>query len=106
MGVEASTLDAELVSRVVPGHDGIVHPAAQTGVPSSLADPCRDCEVNVIGTLNMLEASHLSKVERFVFASSNAPLGRQPPSATEAKAPLAISPYGASKLSGEAFCLD
>ena len=42
---------------------------------------------------------------RFVFASSNAPLGRQSPPATEDKAPLPISPYGASKLAGEAYCL-
>jgi UDP-glucose 4-epimerase len=44
-------------------------------------------------------------VRRFVFASSNAPLGRQSPPATEDKAPLPISPYGASKLAGEGYCL-
>lgn len=103
--VEGDILDAELVNRVVPGHDGVAHLAAQTGVPGSLADPRRDCEVNVIGTLNMLDACRQAGVERFVFASSNAPLGRQPPPATEDKAPLPISPYGASKLAGEAYCL-
>ena len=40
-----------------------------------------------------------------MFASSNAPLGRQVPPATEDKAPLPVSPYGASKLAGEAYCL-
>ena len=53
----------------------------------------------------MLEACREASIHRFVFASSNAPLGRQAPPATEDKAPLPISPYGASKLAGEGYCL-
>ncbi|MEM7118298.1 MAG: NAD-dependent epimerase/dehydratase family protein [Chloroflexota bacterium] len=79
--------------------------AAQTGVPGSLLDPHHDCRTNVIGTLNMLEACRLADVKRFVFASSNAPLGRQDPPAAEDKVALPISPYGASKLAGEGYCL-
>lgn len=108
--VEGDILDAALVNQAVRDHDGIVHLAAQTGVPGSLTNPRRDCEVNVIGTLNMLEAARAEqerqgKQMRFIFASSNAPLGKQPPPATEDKAPLPISPYGASKLAGEGYCL-
>ena len=103
--VEGDVLDADLLKSIVPGHDGVVHLAAQTGVPGSLTDPLQDCRVNVIGTLNMLETCRHAGTARFVFASSNAPLGRQPPPATEDKAPLPISPYGASKLAGEGYCL-
>jgi UDP-glucose 4-epimerase len=103
--VVGDILDADLVNQVVAGHDGVVHLAAQTGVPGSLENPRRDCEVNVLGTLNLLEASRHAGVKRFVFASSNAPLGRQAPPATEDKAPLPLSPYGASKLAGEGYCL-
>lgn len=103
--IKGNILDADLVNRVVPGHHGIVHLAAQTGVPGSLADPRTDCDVNVIGTLNMLEAARAFKIPRFLFASSNAPLGRQSPPASEDKVPRPISPYGASKLAGEAYCL-
>ena len=107
--VEGDILDAGLVEKLVGEADGIVHLAAQTGVPGSVEDPRRDCEINVIGTLNLLEAARLCKVKgrdiRFVFASSNAPLGRQDPPATEDKVPLPISPYGASKLAGEGYCL-
>src|SRR5919108_6125172 len=78
----------------VAGHDAVVHLAAQSGVPPSLKDPRRDCEVNVLGTLNLLEAARELGVGRFVFASSNAPLGRQPPPATEATVALPASPYG------------
>jgi UDP-glucose 4-epimerase len=111
-------LDQERVQHAVQDKDGVIHLAAQTGVPNSLRDPRIDCEVNVIGTLQLLEACRAEKQRletrangqrhrgpRFVFASSNAPLGRQPPPASEDKAPLPISPYGASKLAGEAYCL-
>jgi UDP-glucose 4-epimerase len=103
--IEGDILDTGIVEYSVSRMDGIVHLAAQTGVPGSLKDPYKDCEVNVLGTLNMLDAARLAGVKRFVFASSNAPLGRQEPPATEDKAPLPISPYGASKLAGEAYCL-
>ena len=103
--IEGDILDAETVARAVASVTGVVHLAAQTGVLPSLQNPQRDCEVNVVGTLNLLEACRHSGVRRFVFASSNAPLGRQTPPATEDKAPLPISPYGASKLAGEGYCL-
>ncbi len=103
--VEGDIRDRDKLAELVPGHEGVVHLAAQAGVPASLEDPHYDCELNVIGTLNILEASRLGGVKRFVFASSNAPLGKQPPPATEDKAPLPISPYGASKLAGEGYCL-
>ena len=103
--IEADILDIDAVGQAVQGHDAIVHLAAQTGVPGSIEDPRLDSEVNVGGTLNMLEAARAAGTKRFVFASSNAPLGKQEPPATEDKAPLPISPYGASKLAGEAYCL-
>ncbi len=108
--IKGDILNPETAARAVMDIDGVVHLAAQTGVPGSLADPGRDCAANIIGTLNLLEACRKvegsrPKVKRFVFASSNAPLGRQPPPASEDKAPLPISPYGASKLAGEGYCL-
>ncbi|MGD8817781.1 MAG: NAD-dependent epimerase/dehydratase family protein, partial [Acidobacteriota bacterium] len=100
----ADVRNSEQVFDAIAGHRTVVHLAAQTGVPGSLEDPRHDCDVNVTGTLNMLEACRNSGA-RFVFASSNAPLGRQKPPATEDKAPLPVSPYGASKLAGEGYCL-
>lgn len=117
--IEGDILDTALIRQAVPGHTGVIHLAAQTGVPGSLADPQRDCLINVTGTLNLLEVCRSvgthrrgrtgglagTQGPRFVFASSNAALGRQPPPASEDKAPLPISPYGASKLAGEGYCL-
>jgi UDP-glucose 4-epimerase len=111
-------LDRATVEQAVANKYGVVHLAGQTGVPGSLQDPKKDCEINVLGTLNILEACRAEKARtealadgvrgcgpRMIFASSNAPLGRQSPPAREDKAPLPISPYGASKLAGEAYCL-
>jgi len=114
--LQGDILDESLVRQAVAGKDGVVHLAAQTGVPGSLRDPKKDAEVNIFGTLQLLEAwraeaervaaeGPMPRAPRFVFASSNAPLGRQTPPAAEDKAPLPISPYGASKLAGEAYCL-
>jgi len=103
--IRGDILDRELVIQMVSLSHAVIHLAAQTGVPGSIESPIFDCKVNVMGTLNPLEAVRMHANCRLVFASSNAPLGRQSPPATEEKAPLPISPYGASKLAGEGYCL-
>lgn len=84
--------------------DVIVHLAANTGVSPSVEDPRHDCVTNVIGTLNYLEAARHNNVDRFILASSGAPLGEVEPPIHEEKAPHPKSPYGASKLAGEGYC--
>ena len=118
--VDGSILDLDLVSSLMEASYHVVHLAAQAGVPDSLVDPQHNFEINVRGTLNLLETARRQMDKstqvrdsgpwqpfrrKFVFASSNATLGRQGPPASEDKAPLPISPYGASKLAGEAYCL-
>lgn len=102
--IEADILDAESALAACRDADVIVHLAANTGVAPSVEDPRADCQANVIGTLNMLEAARHADVGRFVFASSGAPLGVQTPPLHEEMAPHPASPYGASKLAGEGYC--
>lgn len=97
--------DAAAVRGAVEGVDVVIHLAAQSGVMPSIKDPGKDFEVNTVGTLNMLTACRDAAVRRLVFASSNAALGEVPVPFEEAQAPHPISPYGASKLAGEAYCL-
>lgn len=97
-------LQGEKMDRALEGQQGIVHLAAQTGVIPSLQDPKKDAEVNITGTLNLLEAAVKHHIEAFVFASSAAPLGEQEPPMDETKIPRPLSPYGASKLAAEAYC--
>ena len=96
--------DDALARRAMAGVDVVVHLAANTGVGPSIADPRKDCLVNVIGTLNYLEACRANGVRRFVFASSGAPLGECEPPLHEELPAHPVSPYGASKLAGEAYC--
>lgn len=87
------------------GCDCIVHLAANTGVGPSVEDPRLDMETNVAGTFNVLEAAREHNVDKFIFASSGAPIGEllTPPIHEELPA-HPVSPYGASKLAGEGYC--
>lgn len=96
--------DHEAATVAGTGCDVIVHLAANTGVAPSVENPRLDCNKNVIGVLNMLESSRENKISRFVFASSGAPIGETDPPIHEEKVPHPVSPYGASKLAGEAYC--
>jgi UDP-glucose 4-epimerase len=105
--------DESLANIACQGVDCVIHLAANTGVIPSIEDPKTDCFTNVMGTLNYLEATRLSKegrgqraggVKKFVFASSGAPLGEQSPPIHEEMVAHPLSPYGASKLAGEAYC--
>lgn len=102
--VTGDVRDSDAVARAAQGCRYVVHLAAQSGVPASLADPLRDHDVNVRGTLNTLIAARDAGVAGFVLASSSAPLGDVDPPAHEGLVPRPKSPYGASKLAGEGYC--
>lgn len=102
--VEGDVREPDVVERVAKGAHIIVHLAANTGVFPSVQNPRFDCETNVFGVLNVLEACRARHVKRMVFASSGAPLGAQTPPLHEELAPHPASPYGASKLAGEGYC--
>lgn len=97
-------LDEALAHFVARGVDVIVHLAANTGVGPSVEDPRKDCVTNVVGTLNYLQAARSAGAKRFIFASSGAPVGECIPPIHEEVVPHPVSPYGASKLAGEAYC--
>ncbi|MGC8817573.1 MAG: GDP-mannose 4,6-dehydratase [Candidatus Hadarchaeum sp.] len=85
--------------------DAIFHLAAQSSVPKSTEDPCRDFEINVRGTINMLEHARREDVKAFIFASSSTVYGEAKILPTPEDHPLQpISNYGASKAAGEAYC--
>lgn len=102
--VTADILDGAAVNSACRDRDVVVHLAANTGVAPSIDNPRTDCFVNVVGTLNCLEAARHGAATRFVFASSGAPLGVVEPPMHEEKAARPCSPYGASKLAGEGYC--
>ena len=84
--------------------DVIIHLAANTGVPNSVADPVQDFRYNTLGTFTMLNSARSHGVKKFIFASSGAPTGNSEPPITEKAVVAPMSPYGASKLAGEGYC--
>ena len=102
--IEGDILDEGLAEKICQGADGVVHLAANTGVIPSIENPRMDCLVNVLGTFTYLDACRKRSVSRFVLASSGAPLGEKIPPIHEEMVARPISPYGASKLCGEAYC--
>lgn len=82
----------------------VIHLAAESGVEISIKKPLDTFKQNIVVTQNLLEASRLNKVERFLYASSSASVGEQKPPLNEKKLINPIHPYGAHKASGEALC--
>jgi UDP-glucose 4-epimerase len=82
----------------------VYHLAAQSSVTLSVTNPVRDCEVNVQGTLNLLEAARRCGAP-LVFSSTGGALygNRAPIPTTETFIPSPLAPYGASKWAAEAY---
>jgi len=102
--IEGDILDKEGVEKETKNHTAIIHLAAHTNVIDSLKNPADDFSINAVGTFNLLEAARKNHIKNFIYASSNAVVGEQEPPINEEKIPAPISPYGASKLAGEALC--
>jgi UDP-glucose 4-epimerase len=82
----------------------IFHLAAQASVVASVENPGRDCEVNVKGTLNVVEAAGRTETPVVFTSTGGALYGDEAPMPTgEDRIPAPLSPYGASKWAGEAY---
>lgn len=91
--------------KATKGIDFCLHQAALRSVPKSMKDPKEYNEVNINGTLNMLQASSRNKIKSFVFASSSSVYGDISTfPEKETFPPQPISPYALTKLCGEHYC--
>jgi UDP-glucose 4-epimerase len=97
--------DPEGIARALERVDTVVHLAAYGSVAESVDEPLENFDVNARGTVVLLRACVQAAVTRFVFASTGGALvGNARPPVDETTLPWPISPYGASKLCGEAYC--
>ena len=105
---ETDICDAENLRKVFAENefDTIVHLAALAGVRPSLLDPKLYTQVNVNGTLNLLELAKEFNVKQFVFGSSSSVYGinSKIPFSEDDKISQPISPYAATKAAGELLC--
>jgi UDP-glucose 4-epimerase len=103
--IEADIRDQDAMRRAAEGVDTVVHLAAFGSVVESVQDPLPNFDVNVRGTLVVLSTAAHAGVAKVVFASTGgAIMGNATPPVDEGTLPWPISPYGASKLCGEAYC--
>lgn len=105
--VQGDIRDKKLVDQLFKTHrfDIVNHHAAQMDVRKSVADPSFDAEVNVLGSLNLLEASRENSVKRFIFASTGGAIyGEQDYFPADENHPTRPeSPYGVAKRSIEMY---
>jgi UDP-glucose 4-epimerase len=102
---EIDIRDFDKVLKATKGSDVILHHAALASVPASVADPIFANEVNITGTLNVLESAKRNNVKRVVFAASSAAYGDDPESPKhEVMRPQPLSPYAVGKITGEYYC--
>jgi UDP-glucuronate 4-epimerase len=105
--IEADIRDpAAMAQAVTDDTDVIVHLAARAGVRPSIAEPMLYADVNINGTMVLLELARQRNVGRFIFASSSSVYGnnRKVPFSEEDNVDFPISPYAATKKAGELIC--
>ena len=103
--VEANILDIDKLQSVAKGIEVIIHLGARGSVPRSIKDPVATHNVNSTGTLNVLEAARANG-SHYIFSSSSSVYGsnmKLPKNEDMVLRPL--TPYAASKMSGEALSL-
>ena len=102
--IKGDIRDFEVCKYACAGADYVLHQAAWGSVPRSIELPLEYEQVNVVGTLNMLEASRVCKVKKFVYASSSAVYGDD--SASQKKEGVEgklLSPYALTKHINEEY---
>jgi len=102
--IEGDIRDRQAVDRALAGCDAIFHEAALGSVPRSVDDPVTSHDVNVNGTINILEAARAAGIKRVIFAASSSAYGDQPAMPKQENQPvMPMSPYAASKVACEAY---
>ena len=100
--VEGDIRDPLLVDRLIPGHDAVVHFAAESHVDRSIAGPSAFTETNVVGTGILIDAARRHDVERFIHVSTDEVYGSVAIGSVDETAPLnPSSPYSASKAGSD-----
>jgi len=103
--IEGEILDFELLSRLFDknSYDAVVHLAARAGVRPSLKEPFLYQEVNIRGTMNLLEMARIHRIQKFIFASTSSVYGKNKkvPFSESDAVDQPVSPYAATKRAAE-----
>jgi len=103
--IEGDLRSFHIVRNAVKGVDYILHQGALPSVPRSINDPITTNDVNILGTLNILEAAKEFGVKQVVYASSSSIYGDSDVLPKREDMPInPLSPYALSKYTGERYC--
>ncbi len=104
--IEADIRDIAAMDDAINDVEIIVHLAAKAGVRPSIAQPLLYADVNINGTMVLLEAAKKHKVDKFIFSSSSSVYGnnKKVPFSEDDNVDFPISPYAATKKAGELIC--
>ena len=103
--IKGDVRNTETCLKATADVDLVFHKAAQINPVLAVENPALDFEINARGTLNMLDAARKNGVKKFVFASTNVYANPKYLPVDEKHPIDLLSPYAASKLSGEAYCI-
>lgn len=104
--IKGDILDKDLLTKSMKGCGAVLHLAAAVGNVRSIENTVEDSQINVLGTLNVLNAARHNKIAKMVYSSSAAIFGEPKRLPIDEEHPVAPdSPYGVSKLAGELHCL-
>ena len=102
--IEGDIRDFDTCLKATEGVDYVSHQAAWGSVPRSIAMPLVYEQINIMGTLNMMEASKQNGVKKFVYASSSSVYGDEPNlPKVEERVGKVLSPYALTKKTDEEY---
>ena len=105
--IKASILDDKKLHSALEGVDVVFHEAARVSIRASVSQFLSDAQVNIMGTLNLIDQLKRSKVKKLIYASSMAVYGEaRSLQIAEDHTLNPTSPYGISKLAAEKYCLE
>ena len=104
--IKADIRDYGVLEEAFKGVESVIHLAARAGIRPSIENPLLYEDVNVKGTLNLLELCRENEVDCLVFGSSSSVYGvnKKIPFSEDDRLSGPISPYAATKIAGEALC--
>jgi len=105
--IQADIRNGEIMDTILAdGADAVVHLAARAGVRPSIENPKLYTDVNVNGTVVMLEAAKKHNIQKFILGSSSSVYGnnKKIPFSEKDNVDFPISPYAATKKAGELIC--
>jgi UDP-glucose 4-epimerase len=105
--IEADILNSAKLNQAFKGVDVVFHQAARVSIRNSIDNFYDDANVNIMGTVNVIQAVIKNKVKKMIYASSMAAYGdAQSLPIRESHSLNPVSPYGISKLTSEKYCLE